>query len=51
MSSGGGYTGGRQHHRTSDITAAASRIALHLVLRVQTLPCQDVQEEEEEEKR
>lgn len=47
MSSGGGYTGGHQHHRTSDIATAAPCLALHPVLRVQTLPCQDVQEEEE----
>lgn len=47
MSSGCRYTGGRQHHRTSDVTTAAPRLALHPVLRVQTLPCQDGQEEEE----
>ncbi len=47
MCSGGRYTGGRQHHRASDITTAAAGLSLHPVLRVQTLPGQEDQEEEE----
>lgn len=47
MCSGGRYTGGRQHHRASDITTAAAGLSLHHVLRVQTLPGQEDQEKEE----
>lgn len=48
MCSGGRYTGGRQHHRASDVTTAAAGLSLHPVLRVQTLPGQEDQEKEEE---
>lgn len=50
MYSGGRYTGGRQHHRASDVTAAASGLSLHPVLCVQTLPGQEEHQKEEEER-
>lgn len=50
MYSGGRYIGGRQHHRASDVTTAAAGLSLYPVLCVQTLPGQEDQEKEEEDR-
>lgn len=50
MCSGGRYTGGRQHHRASDVTAAVAGLSMHPVLCVQTLPGQEEHQKEEEER-
>lgn len=47
---GGWHPGWRQHHRASDVSTAAPGVSLHTVLRLQTLPRKEDQDQEEEER-
>lgn len=47
LSVGGRCSGGREHHRGGDISAAALSFSVHPVLRVQTLAQEEREEKEE----
>lgn len=50
LCSGGWHPGWCQHHRAGDVSTASSGISLHTVLHLQTLPCKEDQDQEEERK-